>query len=128
MADINRSEGVTNKGRGRCDRKKSGDDHLPSKKLQKDRHGCRCFTAYQNTCKTYATAIDKHVSVELWSLHIASIDMEADLSKIGVNLSSLHCRRKIKEAIENGGIGVYPPRGAEFKFFLLPSRNKLQKF
>jgi hypothetical protein len=36
MADINRSEGVTNKRRGRYGREKNGDDHLPSNKLQID--------------------------------------------------------------------------------------------
>jgi hypothetical protein len=34
MANINRSEGITNKRRGRCGRKKNGDDDLPSNKLQ----------------------------------------------------------------------------------------------
>jgi hypothetical protein len=33
MANINRSEGVTNKRRGRCGRKKNGDDHLDRKSV-----------------------------------------------------------------------------------------------
>ena len=66
--DINRSEGVPNKRRGRRGRKKNGDDHLPSNKLQTDWHGCRGFGAYQNACKTYAAAGAKHVYVDLWSL------------------------------------------------------------
>jgi len=106
MADINRSEGVTNKRKERCGRTKNGDGHLPSNKLQTYWHGCRGFIAYQNTCKTYASACAKHISSDSWYLHRASIDMEAELSKIGVTLSSHHCRRKIKEAIENGGIRV----------------------
>ena len=36
--------------------------------------------------------------------------MEAELSSKGVTLSARHCRRKIIEAIENGGIGVSPKR------------------
>jgi hypothetical protein len=113
MVDINRSEGVTNKRRGRCGRKKNGDDHLPSNKLHTDWHGCRGFIAYRNICKTYATIGAKHVCVDLLSLHRASIDMDAELSKIGVTLSSRHCRRKIKEAIGNGGIGVSPKRSGD---------------
>jgi hypothetical protein len=52
--------------------------------------------------------------------------MEAELSKIGVTLSSRHCQRKTEEALENGGIGVSPKRSGGQ---VLPSafEKKLQK-
>ena len=101
---------VSNKRKGRSGRKRNGDDHLPSNKLQPDCHGCRGHLAYQDVCKTYATEGAKHVNDDNWSLCRAANAMEEELEKIGVTLSNRQCIRKIKEAIENNGVGVSPKK------------------